>query len=206
MARRIAIPFLLCLVGGYADAASFVLAGSFTGHVTGNAVLLFVGLASHDIHRIVTCAAALAAFLLGTALGIRTPGADDGEHFRRLVPVLLGGFLLIVAGLGSVLLGLDRRLFLFCVSLSLGMQNGALSKAGPVAVHSTYITGMSTSLVGALLGNRRDPKARLLPVVIGGFLAGAASGAALTARFGVAGFGGIVLPLVAALGVALRSP
>ena len=33
------LSFVLAFVGGYGDAASFVLAKTFTGHVTGNLVL-----------------------------------------------------------------------------------------------------------------------------------------------------------------------
>jgi len=38
----------LAFVGGYGDAASFVLAKTFTGHVTGNLVLAAIAVAAHD--------------------------------------------------------------------------------------------------------------------------------------------------------------
>jgi uncharacterized membrane protein YoaK (UPF0700 family) len=37
----------LAFVGGYADASSYLLARTFTGHLTGNCVLA----AAHSIHR-----------------------------------------------------------------------------------------------------------------------------------------------------------
>src|SRR5712672_70285 len=38
-------------------------------------------------------------------------------------------------------------LFVGCVSLALGLQNGAFSQAGGISVHTTYLTGMITSLL-----------------------------------------------------------
>ena len=38
----------LAFVGGYGDAASFVLAKTFTGHVTGNLVLGAIAVAAQD--------------------------------------------------------------------------------------------------------------------------------------------------------------
>jgi uncharacterized membrane protein YoaK (UPF0700 family) len=42
------LSFELALVGGYGDAAGFVIAKTFTGHVTGSLVLATVGAAAHD--------------------------------------------------------------------------------------------------------------------------------------------------------------
>ncbi len=47
-ARDTWLSFGLAFVGGYVDAASFVLAKTFTGHVTGNLVLGAIALAAHD--------------------------------------------------------------------------------------------------------------------------------------------------------------
>jgi uncharacterized membrane protein YoaK (UPF0700 family) len=38
----------LAFVGGYGDAAGFVIAKTFTGHVTGNLVLGAIAVAAHD--------------------------------------------------------------------------------------------------------------------------------------------------------------
>jgi uncharacterized membrane protein YoaK (UPF0700 family) len=42
------LSFGLAFVGGYADAASFVLAKTFTGHLTGTLALGSIALAAHD--------------------------------------------------------------------------------------------------------------------------------------------------------------
>lgn len=42
------LSFGLAFVGGYCDAASFVLAKTFTGHVTGNLVLGAIAVAARD--------------------------------------------------------------------------------------------------------------------------------------------------------------
>ena len=38
----------LAFIGGYADASSYLLAGAFTGHLTGNCVLAAVSAASKE--------------------------------------------------------------------------------------------------------------------------------------------------------------
>ncbi len=58
----------LAFVGGYSDAASYILAGSFTGHITGNSVLAAVSLANRDWLLTISRLLAVGAFLLGILL------------------------------------------------------------------------------------------------------------------------------------------
>src|SRR5258707_15559963 len=59
------------------------------------------------------------------------------------------------------------EVFVVCMSLALGMQNGAFQRTGGISVHTTYLTGMITSLMTSeatkpqLMG-ARDPKRTLL--------------------------------------------
>ncbi len=64
---RLAMGF--AFVGGYCDAVSFFLAGTFTGHVTGNSVLAAARLAVFDGRGALACSAATLRFLAGTYLG-----------------------------------------------------------------------------------------------------------------------------------------
>jgi uncharacterized membrane protein YoaK (UPF0700 family) len=50
-------------VGGYGDAASFVLAKTFTGHVTGNLVLGAIAVAAQDWRAMLGHLAAIVTFL-----------------------------------------------------------------------------------------------------------------------------------------------
>ena len=67
MRRLLVIAFLLAFVGGYADAASYLLTKSFTGPLTGNTVFLCLHLVQGAWREAVSNALAVAAFLAGTA-------------------------------------------------------------------------------------------------------------------------------------------
>ena len=68
--RYLLVSLVLSLVGGFADAGSLILAGSFTGHVTGNLVLATVHAAHGEWGPAFSCLAAVAAFLAGPAGGV----------------------------------------------------------------------------------------------------------------------------------------
>src|ERR1700740_2757621 len=55
----------LAFIGGYADASSYLLARTFTGHLTGNCVLAAVSLASKDWHLTLDRLVAVIVFLGG---------------------------------------------------------------------------------------------------------------------------------------------
>jgi uncharacterized membrane protein YoaK (UPF0700 family) len=58
----------VAFVGGYGDAASFVLAKTFTGHVTGNLVLGAIAVAAHDWPAPLGHLSAIVTFLMGIVL------------------------------------------------------------------------------------------------------------------------------------------
>jgi uncharacterized membrane protein YoaK (UPF0700 family) len=60
----------LALVGGYGDAAGFVLAKKFTGHVTGNLVLGAIAVAAHDWRAMLRHLSAIVTFLIGVVLSV----------------------------------------------------------------------------------------------------------------------------------------
>ena len=68
----------LAFVGGYADAASFILAKTFTGHVTGNFVLTAISIAGRDWPTCFRRLLAIALFLTGILLSV-TLGAAGCE-------------------------------------------------------------------------------------------------------------------------------
>ena len=53
----------LAFVGGYGDAASFVVAQTFTGHVTGNLVLGAIAVAAYDWRAMLGHLSAIGTFL-----------------------------------------------------------------------------------------------------------------------------------------------
>src|SRR5258705_10499650 len=57
--------FALAVVGGYGDAASVVLAKTFTGHVTGSLVLAAIAIAAHKWSALMAHFSAVLFFLVG---------------------------------------------------------------------------------------------------------------------------------------------
>jgi AraC-like DNA-binding protein len=55
----------LAFVGGYGDAASFILAQSFTGHVTGDLVLGAIAIAAHQWRTALQHLSAIVTFVMG---------------------------------------------------------------------------------------------------------------------------------------------
>ena len=193
----------LAFVGEYEDAASFVLAGTFTGHITGAFVLAAISVASHDWPtfslRLMGIALFLAGILLSTIL----------EHFAArapsevLLPWVMGTeIVLILASYVALTSHVAIRIGLFvsCMSLALGLQNGAWRSAGGISVHTTYLTGMVTDLVTSAAERRRpaDPKVSILFSIWAAFVFGAGIGAAMVLRFEALGTLGAV-PLLLAM-------
>lgn len=201
----------LAFIGGYADASSYLLAGAFTGHLTGNCVLAAVSAASKEWFLTLDRLLAVIVFLAGILLSL---------ILNRFVPIRLRQYSLAVAMVIEVLLFLSaslllsnreaRELFIVCMCLALGIQNGALHRTNGISVHSTYMTGMVTTLMQNSFDHysaKRSPKegssrdsARLTIQVLAAmwisFLFGAVAGAVIVSSFHSIGLWGIVLPLV----------
>jgi outer membrane protein TolC len=99
-------------------------------------------------------------------------------------------------------------LFVGCMSLALGLQNGAFSQAGGISVHTTYLTGMITSLLKTKTERNSsqsaardkltsDQKVTLLAGIWLAFVLGATVGAAMVFWFGAPGVFGAALLLLA---------
>jgi len=201
----------LAFIGGYADASSYLLARTFTGHLTGNCVLAAVSAASKDWHLTLDRLLAVIVFLGGILFSL---------ILNRFAPVRLRQFSLAIAMFIEVLLFLsaslflsnraNQELFIACMCLALGIQNGALHKTNGISVHSTYMTGMVTALMHKSfdhLSSKHSPKedfsrdsARLTIQVLApmwiSFIFGAVTGAVIVSSFHSIGLLGIVLPLI----------
>ena len=201
----------LAFVGGYADASSYLLARTFTGHLTGNCVLAAVSAASKEWYLTLDRLLAVIVFLAGILVSL---------ILNRFVPVRLRQYSLAIAMFIEVLLIVSASLFLInranaelfivCMCLALGIQNGALDKTNGISVHSTYMTGMVTTLMQKSfrhLSSKRSPKedssrdsVRLTIQVLApmwiSFIFGALAGAVIISSFHSVGLLGIVLSLV----------
>lgn len=205
------LSFGLAFVGGYGDASSFILAKTFTGHITGNFVLTAISIAGHDwptfFHRVL----AIALFLTGVILSVTLERLVARKPSWSLLPAVLGlEIVLMCTACAALTSHLTPRLELFviCMALALGLQNGAWREVGGISVHSTYLTGMITNLLTtgaqryispAARASGPDPKVSLLSGIWLAFIFGAALGATLVFRFGALGILGAALVLLAML-------
>jgi uncharacterized membrane protein YoaK (UPF0700 family) len=204
------LSFGLAFVGGYGDAASFVLAKTFTGHVTGNLVLAAIAIAAHEWWAALGHLAAISTFLTGILVSVLIVRPLKAWSSWPLLPTIMAMevILIVVASL-ALASGMAHgiEIFVLFVSLALGLQNGAFRRAGGISVHTTYLTGMITSLIstegekyssGVLPVSSRapDPKIELLCGVWIAFVVGAGTGAAMVLHFGAVGMLGAVLPLI----------
>jgi uncharacterized membrane protein YoaK (UPF0700 family) len=190
----------LAFVGGYADASSYLLARTFTGHLTGNCVLAAVSAASKDWYLTLDRLLAVIVFLGGILFS---------SILNRFVPVRLRQSSLAIAMFIEVLLFLsaslfvsnraNEELFIVCMCLALGIQNGALHKTNGITVHSTYMTGMVTTLMQKSF-DRFSAKRMWIS-----FIFGAVTGAMIVSAVHGIGLLGIVLPLILLIFVEMKT-
>ena len=202
----------LAFVGGYADAATFLLAGTFSGHLTGNSVLAAVSAASNDWHLTFVRLLAVLVFVIGVILS---------QVLNRFLPSRLRSSSLAIAMAIEVLLFLsaygllasqaNQESFIVCMCLALGIQNGALTKTKGIGVHSTYMTGLVTTLTQmsfayfipqqphqpAPAKDSAGLNIKVLAPMYLSFLLGAFAGALMVAILHALGVLGIILPLLA---------
>ena len=204
------LSFGLAFVGGYGDAAGFLLAKTFTGHVTGSLVLGAIAVAAHDWRATLGHLSAIATFLIGVPLSVLIARLFKAWPSASFLPTVMGiEAILIVAA--SVVLANDLahgiEIFVIFVSLALGLQNGAFRRVDGISVHTTYLTGMITSLIsteaekyvsgeGPPPMRAPDPKMRLLFGIWAAFVLGAGAGAAMVLHFKALGMLGAALLLI----------
>ena len=200
----------LAFVGGYGDAASFVLAKTFTGHVTGNLVLAAIAVAAHDWRAMLGHLSAIVTFLIGIFVSVLIVRPRNTWSSWPSLPAIMGiEIILILAASLALASGVSHgvEIFVIFVSLALGLQNGAFRRAGGISVHTTYLTGMITSLISteaeqyASQGvpppvSAHDPKMSLLCGIWIVFVLGAGTGAAMVLHFGAFGMLGAAVPLI----------
>lgn len=199
------------LMGGYGDAAGFVLAKTFTGHVTGSLVLAPISLLAHDWRAASAHLSAVACFLAGIPLSVLVARLSAAWPFRQTLTTVLVLEAILIA---AAYLALASRaasaveIFVMCLSLALGLQNGTFRRTGGISVHTTYLTGMITGLIATETEKLTfqgasgraialDPKFGLLCGIWVVFVLGAAMGAAAALHFKELGILGAALILFA---------
>jgi uncharacterized membrane protein YoaK (UPF0700 family) len=205
------LSFGLAFVGGYGDAASFILARTFTGHVTGNFVLTAISIAGRDWPTFFRRTLAIALFLVGIVFSVILERLVVKKPSWSLLPVVMGLEIVLISLAYFAMtthLGGSLELFVIFMAFALGLQNGALRQARGITVHTTYVSGMLTNLLTT--GAKRylvpagkdsvpDLTVRLLCGIWFAFVSGAVVGAALVFRFQALGIFGTALVLLGLL-------
>jgi uncharacterized membrane protein YoaK (UPF0700 family) len=184
---------VLTVVTGLVDAVSYLALGHvFVANMTGNVVFLGFALAGAPDFSIPASLIAIAAFLVGALFGGRL-GSGIGQHRSRflaiaiLIKLGLVGAALVVAAVAAV----DNTLVQYALSallaLAMGLQNAT---ARALAVPDLTTTVLTLTLTGLAAdstpaGGTNPRWARRL-LATGAMLLGAAVGAFLVLRIGVA--------------------
>jgi uncharacterized membrane protein YoaK (UPF0700 family) len=199
--------FLLAMVAGFCDAATYVGGNSiFSAHVTGNFILFAAQFVTES--RNASGWARLLTFPV-FVMAVMTGGWVAARARRKNSILLIEGIVLTLAGTAAILLpvlrGLNTQVVAYLVVLittfGMGLQN-AFAKLFTMATYgpTTMMTGNVTQAaldLGNLIRKRgnADEASRTsfkkLRVIIGGFLTGCVVGGALSSRMGL---GTILIP------------
>ena len=128
-------------------------------------------------------------------------------------PLLIEGALLLAAlggGLGGSWVG--NELCVACLCLMMGQQNGALRRYEVLNVRTTFITGLSTTLLTTAVerisgqespAERPKHRPRIVAALLVVFTVGAFTGAWVEGAWKLWSLAGLFVPLTASLGLTL---
>ena len=191
---------LLAAVGGCVDAIGFLLlTGLFIAHQSGNSTSFAVALGQGEWWQVLRHGFVIPVFVIATAAGVvmlESAAAEHHQPHRRRTLLLVEAGLLALFGLTAAfarredLLGSNDVAYYVVGTIAasaMGAQNALLRKVGGQTVHTTFITGMLTSMAVGLAHlvllrrqGRRDPVVReqalLAASVFGAYVAGAVIG------------------------------
>lgn len=172
-AERDALLMLLAVAAGSADAWSyFGLSHSFVANMTGNTVLIGVGIVRQNgdwRHPLISLCGYAAGVVAGAIL---TRRVKPESFWSRAVSwaLLLEALLMALAEAGWALIrntnpmaGTERNVLLGVVAFAIGIQSGAMLQMRIPGVVTTYITGTWTNLmsgVARLLSRGTKPATR----------------------------------------------
>lgn len=181
---------LLAINSGATDAIGFVgLGGVFTSVMTGNMVLLGVGIGNQDATLAVNSAAAIACFALGAGIGARIahlPREGDPVWPKAVTRALaVEGVVLLLFLAGWWVTGGDpdgaAQLGLLVVNaVALGIQSSAIQRFGVSGLSTTYLTGTLTTVVIRLMTGHGLRHVRSSLEILAALVLGAVLGAWLT--------------------------
>lgn len=122
---------VLAVIAGYADTIGFLRFDAFAGLMTGNTILLGIGLASGQLLRAALYGAIIGVFLAGVLLS------------RALLQLGAAQWMVltVTAALHVACSFLGKRWAALLLALAMGMQNSAATRFGGVTLNTVFITG-----------------------------------------------------------------
>lgn len=188
-AQRGRLVVVLAVTSGATDAIGFLALGSaFTSVMTGNMVLLGVGAADRDLGLLLSCAVAIASFVLGAAIGARVAGSPvQGDSvWPRAVSTALWielGLFATFATMWWVLDSTSRGTWLLPMlalnAAALGLQSSAIQRFGVSGLSTTYLTGTLTTVVSKLISGHKLRTVAGSLAILGALIVGAGIGTVL---------------------------
>jgi uncharacterized membrane protein YoaK (UPF0700 family) len=196
---RDALVISLTLLTGAMDSVAFLrLDNVFTSVMTGNMVLMGMGIGRGDWGQLEHAAIAVVAYIAGAMIGGRVSGrigADDSVWPAQVTLALAVEFLLFAvvnvmwfAGHARPG-GTEKPIMVALAALALGIQSSAVIRLNVSGLSTTYLTGTLTSVARSLMVDRRFRGNGRSTLVLLALISGAALGAVLAIR----------VPLIAAV-------
>ncbi|MDD5199612.1 MAG: YoaK family protein [Terrimicrobiaceae bacterium] len=156
--RRNILLLLLSAAAGCVDAIAFVHAGVFPANMTGNSVVLAVGILHPETGGATLSALALLGFCLGAAVGARGVHSSERGWSRRVSLVLFGaGGLVLGCAIALPLTG-GRFLpgLIVAAAAAMGLQSAAVQQIGIPGVATVFMTGTLTTAITRFVGAARE--------------------------------------------------
>ena len=186
-ATRTALTVTLAAGTGSLDAVAFLALGKvFVSVITGNLVLLGIGLGGHGEHQVaLRVAVAIAGYAVGATAGATIAGRAENDQpvwpgrvtVALLVElVLLGGFAGGWELAAARPAGAAQVVLLGVAATAMGLQSAAVNRLALPGFSSTYLTSTLIRAVTELVHGPRDhigAKVAALTTVVVGALAGA---------------------------------
>lgn len=213
--REAPILLALALAAGSLDAISYLRVAVFPANMTGNTVLLAVGVARGDGTQVAHSATALGGFAFGVALGIalmpRRGGAWPRSASRTLLVETAALAALTAYSIAYGIAGARYELIVLAAA-AMGAQSGAVRTSDVSGVSTTYMTGTYMNAIARTVNRvRGTPPSRGGPPSLPGaawitYAIGALAGAGAEKAFHAYS---ILIPLAIVTviaAVSLRSP
>lgn len=172
----------LGLIGGATDIISLLLAGTFSGHLTGNSVLFIFHFNLKNYSQTIIDLIAILCFIIASTIGMLLISLK--QRSKTILTLLVELILIAVAFIIKINMEhfIANCLCIGLLSFALGLQNGSFLKViSPI--HTSYITGTVTSFLQLIVTKNRNfeqnQSLKITALTIFGFLIGAIIGSYL---------------------------